>query len=102
MYRTITIGKQLVFNSGKNDFGEYTRLLSAIVAMMREENYLLMYDHTEAELKGRKRLETQHRERVLVHLERQLNEIARLMNKKMHRQYVHWSNYQGRYVDDGE
>ena len=102
MYTTIKIDQQSIFMSGDGQLGEYTRLLCAIVTMMRKGHYLLMYDGTEAELKGRVRLEVQHRERVLRHLERQLAEIARRMNKKMHRRYVHWSNSMGRYFDDGE
>ena len=103
MYQTVTVGKHLIFMSGENRIGDYSKMLSLITDHISEGNYLLSFSEgTKYELTGRKRFEVQYRERVARHLHRQLDEIARHMNKKMHRQYVHWCNALGRYVDEGE
>ena len=101
----INIGDRL-FVTGKysdGSLGGYTRMLSAIEALVDEGTYVLpMAEGTSYELKGRARYEVCLRMRVAKRLRDQLREIERAQNKKIRRRYVHWSNSEGRPVDDGE
>lgn len=101
---TLLIGRRGLFVAGDSDLGTYTRVMNAILQVVEEDNYLLpMGEGTAYELKGDKRLKTQIRIRVARRIADQLNDIARVQNKKNGgRRHSSWSNREGRYVNDGE
>lgn len=102
---TVKIGERNFLTGKYSDgsFGGYTRMLSAIATLVEAGTHVLqMGEGTPYALKGRERYECNLRQRVAKWLNDKLHEIARMQNKKINRRYVHWSNHEGRPVDDGE
>ena len=95
----IMIGRRTLW-TGDGTFGGECRLLSAIESMVAEDLYMTMYP--ELNLTGAAMLKLRIKERVARRLRTKLDERARMMNKKCGRRYVHWTNQEGRYFDEGE
>jgi hypothetical protein len=95
----LMIGRRTLW-TGDGTFGGECRLLSAITTMVEEG--IWMQQFPEMNLTGAKLYGLHLRERVARRLRAKLDERARLMNKKCGRRYVHWTNAEGRYFDEGE
>ena len=95
----LMIGRRTLW-TGDGTFGGECRLLSAITTMVEEDTYMTSYP--ELKLLGWQMYALRLKMRVARRLRAKLDERARLMNKKCGRRYVHWTNAEGRYFDEGE
>lgn len=83
--------------------GAYTRMLSAFARMVEDGTYALqMVDGSQYSIVGRQRYAYNLRQRVANRIHEKLATIASEQNKKCGRRYVHWSNSDGRFFDEGE
>lgn len=99
----VKVGKRTLFIGGTGRVGDRCRLLHAIFSMLDEavfDKFRAPWDKIPRSARAMYGYTLQ--ERVAKRLYQELRAIEREMNKKTSRKYVHWSNSEGRYVDDGE
>ena len=97
----VKVGDRQHFNQGDGNLGSRCRLLALLATHVGEGCYLTAYA-SELPMCNSKLYPMRLKLRVWRHLQRELDEISRTMNKKCGRRYVHWSNGLGQYFDEGE